>query len=529
MTGRDKSMGLEAWRGLAAALHAAADSLVARLTAGPLAAPRFTGLCRPLPYFEPGQPELAQDLYRGHFVFAGQAVDCPPGEVFRTPAPAPAWAAELAGFAWLAHLEAAGFALYRSFARAMVVAWAEDGKSRDRHSDAARLMSFARHAGFLLSGASAEFETRFLALVSREARRLQGYHANSSREQLGKWAALLAAALAFRGGEDLRDRALHGLTRAVAVSILSDGGPASRNPRDLLELLLDVMPLCDMLAGQRLAVPATLAACVERALPMLRMLCHGDGGLALFQGADGTRQAAVRCVLDHDGVAGQPLMHAPHSGYCRLAQGPAVVIADCGPAKACGSPLAFEFSDGPHRIVGNCGMPRHASAAWREAAKSPAAHSTLDRPGVSEAADAEVTNSSQGMLLAARSIGHERDLYLAAGGHDFRGEDRILSPAPDFVLRFHLHPSVRAWQDRKGANIILMPPNRTAWKFTVRGGHVSLEDSLLLATGEGPQDCRQMVIRGESRGAARVNWAFKRLDRKPRRRQPADTAPRLPF
>ena len=529
MTGRGKSMGFEAWRNLAAAFHAAGDSLFGRLTAGPQGGPRFTGLRRPLPYLEPGQPELAQDLYRGHFAFAGQAVDCPPGEVFRTPAPGSAWAEELAGFAWLAHLEAAGFALYRSFARAMVLAWAEDGKSRDRQSDSTRLMSFARHAGFLLSGASADFETRFLAIVSREARRLLGRRGNAGREQPGKWAALLAVALAFRGGEDLRERALHGLTRAVAASIFSDGGPVSRNPQDLLELLLDVIPLCDMLAGQRLAVPPQLAACVERALPMLRMLCHGDGGLALFQGADGTRQAAVRRVLDHDGVAGQPLVHAPHSGYCRLAQGPAVVIADCGPARACSSKLAFEFSDGPHRIAGNCGTPRHAGAAWRDAAKLPAAHSTLDRSGIGEAAAAEVTDSPQGMLLAARSIGHERDLYLAASGQDFRGEDRILSPAPDFVLRFHLHPSVRAWQDRKGANIILMLPNHAAWKFTARGGHVSLEDSLLLATGEGPQDCRQIVIRGESREAARVNWAFKRLDRRPRQRRPAEAAPRLPF
>jgi len=276
-------------------------------------------------------------------------------------------------------------------------------------------------------------------------------------------------------------------------------------------------------------VPPMLAECIERALPMLRMLCHGDGGLALFQGADATRKAAVRAALDHDSAAGQPLIHASHSGYCRLAQGQAVVIADCGPAVACSSALAFEFSDGPHRIVGNCGMPRHAKAAWREAAKLPAAHSTLDQAGIGAVPEAEVTASPQGMLLTARSSSHERDLYLAAGGHDFRGEDRIIFPSSDFTLRFHLHPSVRAWQDRKGANVILMLPNHAAWKFTARGGHVSLEDSLFLATGENPQDCQQIVIRGQAEEVARVNWAFKKLDRKPRQRQPAGAAPRLPF
>ncbi|MGQ0484631.1 MAG: heparinase II/III family protein [Hyphomicrobiales bacterium] len=529
MTGRGKSVDFEAWRSLAAALYAAGDSLAARLAAAPVSAPRFTGLSRPLPYLDRGHPELAQDLYRGHFAFARQVLDCSPNDVFRVPGPDSAWAAELAGFAWLAHLEAAASALYRSFARAMVLAWADHGKNRDRHCDCTRLISFARHAGFLLTGATAEFERRFLAIASREARRLQRRRALTDCEALRQWAALLSAAFAFRGGETLRAQALHGLAAAVQASILPDGGPASRNPQDLLALLLDVIPLRDMLAGQRLAIPPALAASIDRALPMLRMLCHGDGGLALFQGADGTCKTAVRAVLEHDSVAGQPLVHAPHSGYCRLAQGEAVVIADCGPASACNGELAFEFSDGPHRIVGNCGMPRHAKPAWREAAKSPAAHSTLDHSGVRGTPEADVTVSSHGLLISARSPCHERDLYLAAIGQDFRGEDRVVSPSSGFVLRFHLHPSVRAWQDRKGANILLLLPNQAAWKFTARGGRVSLEDSLFLATGAGPRDCRQIVIRGESQGASRVNWAFKKLDRKSRPRRSADASPQLPF
>ncbi len=529
MTGRGKSVGFETWRGITAALHAAGDSLAVWLTAAPVVAPRFTGLRQPLPYLDRGNPELAQDLYRGHFAFAGQVLDCSPSDVFRISAPSPAWAAELAGFAWLAHLEAAGFALYRSFARAMVLAWADHGKNCDRHSDCTRLMSFARHAGFLLTGASAEFESRFLAIASREARRLQRRRAHSDRERLRQWVALLSAELAFRGGEALRAQALHGLAAAVQAAVLPDGGPASRNPQDLLDLLLDVIPLRETLVVQRLAIPPPLAACIDRALPMLRMLCHGDGGLALFQGADATRKAAVRAVLEHDNVAGQPLVHAPHSGYCRLAQGAAVVIADCGPASACNGELAFEFSDGPHRIVGNCGMPRHAKPAWREAAKSPAAHSTLDHSGARGVPEADVTVSSHGLLISARSPCHERDLYLAAIGQDFRGEDRIVSPSSGFVLRFHLHPSVRAWQDRKGANILLMLPNQAAWKFTARGGRVSLEGSLLLATGAGPRGCRQIVISGEAQEASRVNWAFKKLDRKTRPRHPADASPRLPF
>ena len=47
---------------------------------------------------------------------------------------------------------------------------------------------------------------------------------------------------------------------------------------------------------------------------------------------------------------------------------------------------------------------------------------------------------------------HERDLYLSLTGDDFRGEDRLIREAPGnstlmglpYVLRFHLHPSVKA-------------------------------------------------------------------------------------
>jgi len=47
-------------------------------------------------------------------------------------------------------------------------------------------------------------------------------------------------------------------------------------------------------------------------------------------------------------------------------------------------------------------------------------------------------------------LGYARELYLAAGGDDLRGEDRLTgrSDVP-FAVRFHLHPSVEpAARDR---------------------------------------------------------------------------------
>ncbi|MEX6820726.1 heparinase II/III family protein, partial [Pseudomonas aeruginosa] len=72
----------------------------------------------------------------------------------------------------------------------------------------------------------------------------------------------------------------------------------------------------------------------------------------------------------------------------RLAAGTAVLIVDAAPPPiarlvegGCASTLAFEFSDGPARIVVNCGGARAGIAqlppAMVEGLRSTAAHSTL--------------------------------------------------------------------------------------------------------------------------------------------------------
>jgi uncharacterized heparinase superfamily protein len=295
---------------------------------------------------------------------------------------------------------------------------------------------------------------------------------------------------------------------------------------------------------------------------MLRMLSHGDGGLAVFHGAGNTKPAAVRAVLERDTVLGRPLSHATHSGYGRMVQGASVVIADCGAVGVCDSALAFEFSEGPQRIVVNCGVPFGASPAWRKAACSAAAHSTLDlacdhgqrfsssfpfgrRRADGETVCAELITSPQGALLRASNFRrsahlghvHHRDLFLAAGGHDLRGEDRLEKdgrseqqwPETEFAIRFHLLPSVRASADRQGTHVLLVLPSREAWQFSSRGGTLSLEESVYLAGGAGPRRAQQIVIRGAASGPQRINWAFRKLDPHGRHSNRTEISPRLPF
>jgi uncharacterized heparinase superfamily protein len=519
----------------------------------------FTGLAPALPVLTEANAAIAQQLYRGIYSFAGHTIECQPTQIFAAAPPSASWSNHLHGFAWLAHLEAPGLVLYRAFARSLVHSWAANRRHTSFEASCRRLMSLSRHGGFLLSGASAHFESRFLHLVTREACQLAKLRPRSQAERLRQSIAVLTAALAFRGGGSLRNDALARTASLVASSILPDGGPIDRSPKTLLNLLIDLVPLRAAMVVQRIAIPYGLNAALERAMPMLRMLSHGDDGLAVFHGVEHTSAAIVRAILKLDAVHGSTLSHAAHSGYCRMNQGQSAVIVDCGAPAICDSALAFEFSDGPQRIVGSCGVPVNASPAWRAAAQTSAAHSTLQLEGAGPRSvkpffsrktareqatlvTAELVASPQGTLIKARntanaaSMGyiHHRQFFLASGGHDLRGEDRVERhgqnhrPA-DFLIRFHLHPSVKASANRMGAAIILLLPNKDAWQFSSRGGTMMLEESIYLAGGAGPRGSRQIVIRGTAETSDRINWSFRKLERQARQNGAEEASPRLPF
>ena len=536
MTGRSTTFGDES-AGFFLRLGDLAREIKAGLTGGGIAP--FAGVAPRLPVLTTGNPAIAQRLYRGIFAFAGDSIESQPTEIFTAAPPSAAWSDELLGFTWLAHLEATGLALHRAFARNLISRWAAQRRRTSLHASCRRLMSLSRHAGFLLGDASEHFESRFLRLMTQEARSLANLRPRGTHDRLRQSIALLTVGLAFRGGA-LRNEALSRTASLLTSFILPDGGPLDRSPKTLLDLLLDLVPLRGAMEAQRIAIPYGLNAALERAVPMLRMLSHGDDGLAVFHGVERMSAPAVKAVFEHDAVRGQPLAHAAHSGYCRMTHGQSVVIADCGSPSICESPLAFEFSHGAQRIVGSCGVPANASPAWQAAARSPAAHSTLqvdDGDIQPNSVTAELVESPHGKLMKAcsafRRLIHAREFFLASDGHDLRGEDRIESldpntPALNFTIRFHLHPAVKASANRKGAAIILLLPNKEAWQFAARGGVMTLEESIYLA-GSGPRHSQQIVIRGTTEMTDRINWAFRKIERQARHSETAEASPRLPF
>ncbi|MGE0210421.1 MAG: heparinase II/III family protein [Parvibaculaceae bacterium] len=526
---------------------------------------RATGLALSLPALGRGRPDAASDIYRGRFVFSGQAHEAAGKSIFAQKTADPAWLESLHGFSWLQDLQAGGRELSRIQARAFISDWLAERRVHPRLASRVgvagrRIISGLRHAPYLLEGCASDFEILFFAGLTAETRLLSRRLATEPNDdaRLTGTIGLAQAALGLAGLEGLRAGALARLAGELEQQILPDGGHRSRNPEKLLDLLIDLEPIRMALHDARLEIPADLNAAIERMLPMLRFFVHGDGGLAGFNGMRDPAAGRVKAVLETDAVQGRPLLHAPHSGYCRLAHGHATVIADVGRPPAPGlnegagaGLLSFEFSDGPSRIVVNCGTPA-GDGEWRRAASLTAAHSTvclgdqdacsiLDNPlsqkvfgtpvllGPRELfARAETT--PEGSLVEARHDGFvprfgilvERRLWLSASGRDLRGEDRFLadleragdvSPTT-YALRFHLHPGVKATLSKDRASVFLMLPDRTGWRFSVRGGRLKLEDSVYLTGQTTPRRTQQIVIRGTVGAPDRLYWAFKRIEKR---------------
>ena len=522
---------------------------------------RPTKLVRPIVPLVLGNADLGRHIYRNRFVLAGQVVSGGTQSIFAKSVLEPAWLIELHGFTWLAHLEAAGSAMHRAYARTLVLDWIAEARNWPDEAKlpdvaAVRLMALVRHAPFLLRGAGSVFEDRFLRLIARETSQIA--HEPGHIEQA---LALAYAVTAFESSATFRSHAYERLEAAIAEQILPDGGHASRNPATLLKLLLDLVPLRSAIIAAREPLPQRLNAGLERMLPMLRFFSHGDDGLAVIQGVADPSVREMRAVFGQDTTLGRPVSLAAYSGFSRMAHGGTAVITDFGPDAACLGPLAFEFSDGPSRIVVNCGYPADGSKRWVYAASGPAAHNTLSLDGYAvekaQGALSWLTNGTRKADAARRGISesgnfgtffrggnvlvgkllHERDLYLSLTGDDFRGEDRLIREAPGdsslmglpYVLRFHLHPSVKATLSKDGETVILILANRTAWRFAAKGCVIDLNDSVYLAGLPQPRRTQQIVLKGVIGRHDRINWAFKRLAKRDKREAQHSVTPELPF
>jgi uncharacterized heparinase superfamily protein len=506
-------------------------------------------------------PTVAEDILAGFFVFAGKVVHAPGRSPFEIAPPSPQWESMLNGFGWLRHLRAADNPMASATARKLV---ADFIRLRRMNGDAAwsapvvarRLMSWISASPFLLEGADIAFYRRFLRAIGQHGRHLLiGLHGGFAvEERFISAIAICALALSSDAKPRLTRLANRALLAETRRCILPDGGHVSRSPRAIVDLLLDLLPLRHLFIAKNLVPPEFLQSTISRSLPLLRLLRHGDGNLGLFHGMGYMPADSLAIVFRHDHSPAEPLLSAPDSGYERLTAGSTVLLIDVGGPPpfafsrgAHASALSFEFSDGPWRIVINCGAPVVGSPAAREAARHTAAHSTLAIADISSCHfEARNARSAQGaaiieqpppprLLREADTAGtrltvmhsgyasrfgflHERGLALSQDGTTVHGLDGLLDADPrrpgeavPYALRFHLHPNVRATLDAKEAAVTLDLPNGASWRFEVAGQLVTLEDSVFYAAPDGAGRTRQIIVEAQSSATREIAWRFTRI------------------
>jgi uncharacterized heparinase superfamily protein len=512
-------------------------------------------------------PTVANDVYAGYFVFADRMLSTGGRPPFDFPPPSRAWGEAFYGFGWLRHLRAADTAIARANARSLVGdflqrARREPAVARETHVVARRLVAFLSQSPLLLEGADHEFYGRFERAIGRAVRDLERDIPRPLRPErrLSAAVALCYAGLCCEGFDPVLRRGTRVLIRELDRQILPDGGHISRNPRLLIDLLLDLLPLRQTFASRGIEAPRSLMQAIDRMLPMLRLLRHGDGTLSHFNGMGRTAADHLATLLMYDEARAQPLMHAPHSGYERLAAGGTLVVAEVGPAPATrfsaeghAGCLSFELSSGDSRIVVNCGPDGRARAGIGPLGRATAAHSTVtvadvsscrfvdaqgwwgeralgawlvDRLGPAiltgpatvpadrgERGGVETLTASHDGYRERFGVVHERRWRLGPDGDWLEGEDRFQreTEAPDeAVIRFHLHPAVNAAM-AEGEAVRLRLANGEIWHFVASCEGTSLAESVFFAARDGIRRAEQIVIPLRMAETPVVRWRFERM------------------
>lgn len=504
---------------------------------------------------------VAQEIYSGYFAFGSKAVNVHGHSPFKVDSPSEEWERALTGFGWLRDLRAADTQLAKANAAALVEEWIgmQGSPSPIIAWDVAvasrRLLSWFSHSPIILENADVHFYRTFMKSIGRHVAYLRREMKSGLRGEARLMAALAltSASLCTEGLTGSSKKFARMLTGEINRQILLDGSHVGRNPRTLVDLLLDFLPLRQAFVARNLEVPAELLRAIDRMLPMLRLFRHGDGALALFNGMGVTQQEALSTVLAYDDARAKPLMHAMASGYQRVEAAGLIVIADMGkppPAafsqSAHAGTLSFEMSSGNSRVIVNCGAPDHARGAARDAARVTAAHSTLsidDEPSSQfagyEGADrmlagriiggpkhvvADRFETDDGVTMQGSHDGyvsrfglvHERGIAINSDGSTVAGLDRLTSSGSkppsgkSFTIRFHLHPLVKAGLIESGHGALLVAANGQQWKFHCEHAQVSIEESIFFAGPEGQRATGQLVLSGDITPDVSINWTFER-------------------
>lgn len=513
-----------------------------------------------------------RQLIAGNYLFAGTLTEGKGTSIWEIGVSTSLVRDELHGCGWLDDLAAVGDAKARACAQVWVNDWIMrygngTGPGWLPGLTGRRLIRWINHGILLLRGQEkAQSEAFFRSLGQQTLFLSRRWRVTApGLPRFEALTGMIYAGLALEGMRDHVAPAMVALAADCKTEITSDGGIATRNPEELLEVmtLLNWAMLAFAEAG--LQPPPPILAAIERIAPTLRALRHADGGLARFHGGGRGLDGRLDYALATSNVKTQPDGRL-HMGYARLNAGRTSIVIDASPppegtasVNGHASTLAFELTSGRRPLIVNCGSGRSFGEDWRRAGRATPSHSTLGIEGYSSsrlgAAQEGITQGAEILIdrptrvhceiklipngrrielshdgfVPTHGLTHARILDVATDGRGIVGED-VLTTLTDaqnrrfdraldatrlqgipYAVRFHLHPDVDSKLDLGGSAVSLALKSGEIWVFRFDGiGRLELKPSVYLENGRlKPRPAKQVVLTGRAMSyATRVCWSL---------------------
>ena len=519
-----------------------------------------------------GSVARGRQLTAGNFQFSGHLIEAPHHSPWSLTMPSAAFRDAVHSGVWIDDLLALPEQSARKLAQDWIFDWIDThgngkGDGWTPHITGQRVLRWVHNALALMRGQSEDRSDAFLVSLAQQTVFLsKSWHrAAAGKPRFDALCGLLTGALSLEGLDISVDAILAALSKECSNTFAKDGGIASRNPEELLELCALLMWCRTALVHADKSIPAELDQTLDRGAEALRVLQHADGTLTRAHGGDygthGRLEQVLSLVKPSRAVNGQSVM-----GFMRLNVGRSSVIMDAAKPsaysrsdKAHASTLSFELSSGRRPVIVSAGSGYSFGPDWHLSSRQSQAHSTLMIGGESSstllgtlsgqavylttdmsAPKAHISHETSDTHMTAQHDGyaerygltHRRSLSLSHDGRRVTGEDHIfaedrrrahlfhraldrngLSGLP-IELRFHLHPSSEAHRNMGDNAVAITLANGEVWALRF-GQKLSVEitPSVYFQAGRiAPQESRVIVATAAATtDEMTLRWTLDRL------------------